>query len=83
MYGALSLDGVTDFTSDTYLEFVIDGTPHGYFFNSTHHINAYTYDVPFFSIDSLPYKPHTLEIRNGQEGGPPSLLLFDYLVYTT
>lgn len=86
MYGFLSADGdnrVRPYSSDTYLEFFIDGTFNGAFSYKSENITSYTYDVSFFSVDSLPYEPHSIQIRNGRHGGLPSLLLFDYLVYTT
>ena len=43
----------------------------------------YTYDSLLFSATSLPNGLHTVALQNGQDGGTPSLILLDYLVYST
>lgn len=41
------------------------------------------YNVLLFSVDNLTHASRHLVFENGYIGGPTSLLLFDYLVYTT
>lgn len=65
-----------------HLEFTIDGTLYDNLSYSSQYNGVYTYNSLLFARDSLLHAPHTLEIRNGRER-LPSLLLLDYLVYTT
>lgn len=43
---------------------------------------TFLYDQLLFSFNSLPHGVHNLEIQNGQTDQSPSLILFDYLIYT-
>lgn len=70
-------DGYSDMT------FLIDSHPAGTFV----HVpqggpSLFTYNVSVFANDSLPNGNHTLTIQNGVVGGPKSLVLLDYVVYS-
>lgn len=44
--------------------------------------NSLSYNVLLFSSESLSHGEHWFILQNGREGGDPSLILFDYLIYT-
>lgn len=43
---------------------------------------SFVYDVLLFHSNNLSSGQHTLDMQNGILGGNPSLILFDYIVYT-
>ena len=45
--------------------------------------DVYIYDSLIWSIDSLPLGQHTFLLQNGRLDGDISLILLDYVVYTT
>ncbi|KAG6837227.1 hypothetical protein H0H93_013095 [Arthromyces matolae] len=44
--------------------------------------NTFLYNVPVYANASLIHDNHTLTIQNGHVGGPKSLVLLDYIVYS-
>ncbi|GJE89317.1 hypothetical protein PsYK624_054160 [Phanerochaete sordida] len=65
------------------LFFVDDQMVSTYTFTPSGPQDVATYGQLLFSQDNLKEAPHTLTLQNGRVGGAPSLVLFDYLVYTT
>ncbi|GJE89298.1 hypothetical protein PsYK624_053950 [Phanerochaete sordida] len=64
--------------------FSIDGeVKGGYKFTPTQENDGYTYNQLLFSIEDLDESSHALQIQNGQFGGGISLVLLDYIVYST
>ncbi|GJE89290.1 hypothetical protein PsYK624_053870 [Phanerochaete sordida] len=43
---------------------------------------TYKYNQVYFSAENLESKPHSFKLQNGEIGGPRSVVLFDYLIYT-
>lgn len=65
------------------LFFFIDGEQAGTFTHSPDSQQPdYTYNFSLYANESLQYAKHTFVLQNGQNGGPISLVLLDYLVYT-
>ena len=63
--------------------FYIDGVQRGaYTYTPTQTNASYTYNQLLFSIKGLTNVSHVFTLQNGQIGGPMSLVLFDYLIYT-
>jgi hypothetical protein len=63
--------------------FLIDGQVAGTFSHTpSNGAPQFIYNVPVFVANSLSPGLHSLTIQNGQVGGPKSLVLFDYLVYS-
>ncbi|TFK88885.1 hypothetical protein K466DRAFT_585124 [Polyporus arcularius HHB13444] len=77
---ANTIPGVTTFTN---LTFVLDGTEVGQYTHSPQNNAASTflYRTVVYQNDSLPQAPHMLSIEAG--GPTASLILFDYVIYTT
>ncbi|KAI0084075.1 hypothetical protein BDY19DRAFT_899115 [Irpex rosettiformis] len=44
--------------------------------------SSFNYNVPVYSNDSIIPGAHTLKVQNGFIGGPESLLLLDYIIYS-
>ena len=42
----------------------------------------YTYNALLYANNSVTYGDHSFTVQNGRAGGSPSLILFDYLMYT-
>ncbi|EKM60262.1 uncharacterized protein PHACADRAFT_203507 [Phanerochaete carnosa HHB-10118-sp] len=89
VYGVIVTSPLIPFgdTSSTHLGFFIDDQLVGTF-NNTPAGNgsnpaAFKYNVTLYSNRSLPHGPHTFVLQNGLDGGPASIVLFDYLVYST
>ncbi|GJE89300.1 hypothetical protein PsYK624_053970 [Phanerochaete sordida] len=83
VYGIQS-HATTDPVSEADIVFYIDGTRLGnYKFTPNSTDNAYTYNQLLFKAEGLGQASHLLKIQNGQIGGPISLTLLDYLVYST
>lgn len=81
MYGIQSDSKSTPSTADVF--FFIDEKLYGTYTYTPGGTSNFTYDVLLFSVDSIPPKIHALRIENGRQNGGVSLLLLDYLVYTT
>ncbi|KAI0666259.1 hypothetical protein C8Q78DRAFT_462469 [Trametes maxima] len=69
--------------SYSWLHFVIDGEAVGEFVHQPNGDGTYYYNVPVYVNESVPAGNHSLQIVNGQAGGEKSLVLFDYIVYTS
>ncbi|KAJ3542873.1 hypothetical protein NM688_g5929 [Phlebia brevispora] len=68
------------------IQFYIDGqqVPQSYTFTPDNPgINTYDYNVLLYANNSLPMGAHAIQIQNGVQGVSASLILLDYLVYTT
>lgn len=71
-------------SSNAYILFSIDGANvHNYTFQATGPADTYKFNQLLFSGAGLGQGPHTLQMQNGYVGGALSLMLLDYLVYTT
>lgn len=82
IYGILS-HSIADPVSGADIVFSIDGVQQGTFtFTPTGPQGAYTYNQLLFAIEGLEEASHVLMFQNRQIGGPISLVLFDYLVYS-
>ena len=71
--------------ANTYSEltFLIDDRPAGsYVHNPRIGGEPVTYNVPVYANLTLPDGNHTLVIQNGRIGGPKSLILLDYIIYS-
>ena len=69
-------------TTFTNLTFYLDGGLVGNFIHEPDNSTGILYNVSVFSLPGLTNEPHEFEIRMG--GGPKdSLILFDYVMYTT
>ncbi|KAJ3802492.1 hypothetical protein GGU11DRAFT_672780 [Lentinula aff. detonsa] len=65
------------------MAFYVDGQLMGSFVKPALGIkNAYEYQIPVFSANSLAPGEHTLVLQNGHVNGTQSLVLLDYIVYT-
>ncbi|GJE89253.1 hypothetical protein PsYK624_053490 [Phanerochaete sordida] len=83
VYGIQS-QSTTNPVSEADTVFYIDGTRLGnYKFTPNSTGDAYTYNQLLFKAEGLGQASHVLQIQNGQIGGPISLTLLDYLVYST
>ncbi|KAI0365392.1 hypothetical protein BV20DRAFT_757191 [Pilatotrama ljubarskyi] len=71
------LPGVITFTN---LSFTLDDAPAGSYSHFPDSAHGILYGVPVFSNASIPPGRHTLKIVAG--GPTPSLILFDYIIYT-
>lgn len=82
MYGILSNanDGPSGNADQ---KFFIDNRPVGTFQHTPDGTGSFVYSALLYSNSSLQYGPHTLIIQNGQQGDLSSLLMLDYLVYST
>ena len=43
---------------------------------------AFQYNTLLYSNSSIPHGPHTFVLQNGHNGGPASIVLFDYMIYS-
>lgn len=82
MYGVLSHSAVDPVSSADIL-FFIDDDSVGTFSMQPDGQPTYTYNYLLYANDSLPHSRHVFSLQNGQVGGPISLILLDYLVYST
>lgn len=83
VYGVLShLKGAPS-AGDSSVFFYMDDQSISNFTFKPDGVGSFTYNVLLLSVDNLTYASHHLVFENGYIGGPTSLLLFDYLVYTT
>ena len=64
------------------MTFFIDGEQAGTFELTATGQNDFSYHVSVFASDPLTSGPHTLTVENGHLGGPQSLALLDYFIYT-
>ena len=83
-YGVLSSRA----DQSTHLLFYLDNEPAGNFTYTGPDTDpsgvSYTYDALFYSNTSLRLGEHAFELQNGEgDGGATSLILFDYLIYTS
>ena len=63
--------------------FYIDGVQRGtYTYTPSQTEESYTYNQLLFSVEGLEDASHVFTLQDGQIGGPVSLVLFDYLIYT-
>ena len=81
IYGVIS-NVVGGLTSGTNLSFFIDSEHVGQFSHSPDGSGFYKYHVLLYSNTSLQYKKHHFRLQNGHIGGPPSLILLDYIIYS-
>ena len=73
----------TEPVSGADLTFWIDGVQKNtYAYTPTQTDDSYTYNKLLFAIEGLEDASHAFTFQNGQTGGPISLVLFDYLIYT-
>lgn len=82
VYGILSHSTIGP-TSTADVLFYIDDELNGTFAATPNGTPTYTYDVLLYAADSLTHAAHTLTLQNGQVGGSVSLVLLDYIVYST
>jgi hypothetical protein len=82
VYGILS-HSKSDPISNAELYFFIDGTQVGTFSFTPNGSRTYSYNYLLYSNNNIPYAPHSFRLQNGRIGGPVSLVLLDYLVYST
>lgn len=82
VFGILSHD-VRDPVSDADISFFIEDELVGSFVFTPTGEDAYYYDVILYANDSLAHTDHILLLRNGCFGGNISLILLDYVVYST
>lgn len=68
-------------TSDTHLNFILDGEAVGQFDHTASTSTDYLFNQTVYANDSIPDGNHTLSISSSGNT-PASLLLFDYAVYT-
>ncbi|KAI0323265.1 hypothetical protein GY45DRAFT_695812 [Cubamyces sp. BRFM 1775] len=64
------------------MTFLIDGSEVGQYTQPPDEDGLYVYNVPVFVQKGLPAGMHQLTIVNGRAGGPQSLALLDYIIYT-
>lgn len=69
--------------SDADIHFYIDGELSGALEFTPTGENEYTFDVPLYANDSLEYALHVVTLQDGRIGGNSSLVLLDYIVYST
>jgi len=67
---------------NTDMTFLVDSQPAGEYIRQPTGDNTFQYNVLVFASQSLPHGNHTLTIQNGHIGGPMSLVLLDYIVYS-
>ena len=64
------------------MEFLIDGEQVGTFQLTPTGEDAFVYNVPVYTNESLPSGQHTLAVMSGRIGGSQAPALLDYFVYT-
>lgn len=72
----------SDLDADSDLLFTLDGESVGEFSLDGTTYDDYQYDVLVYSNSSIGLGQHTFILQNGQDGGSPALVLFDYMVYS-
>lgn len=82
-YGLLCHHQGTNPACTSQLRFYIDNQLYGSFEYVPDGTAGFTYNTLLFSVDTLPHGPHEFVIQNGVDNKEISLLLFDYLIYTT
>ncbi|KIP01212.1 hypothetical protein PHLGIDRAFT_379487 [Phlebiopsis gigantea 11061_1 CR5-6] len=82
---AIYVYGIVMSSKETDLLFFMDHDPSGNFtYQSSGSQTAYRYNVLYYANSLLRSGTHYLLLQNGQgDGGNRSLVLFDYLIYTT
>ncbi|KAF9448665.1 hypothetical protein P691DRAFT_32509 [Macrolepiota fuliginosa MF-IS2] len=70
-------------TGDSDMTFYLDGDVVGTFVKNAPGTPGFIYNVCVYANDSLPSGEHFLQIQNGHTDGNKTLLLLDYLVYST
>lgn len=83
VYGLLSHKKGSSPTGNSHIVFHVDDNVTSNFTFKPDGVGDYTYNALLFSVDNLTHTPHRLVFDNGWHKGPTSLLLFDYLIYTT
>ena len=68
-------------TTETHMTFWIDGEKVGQYDHMPNNTTDFEFRVPVYANSTLPYGEHTLQIV--VNGTTPSLVLFDYAIYTT
>ncbi|EKM60264.1 uncharacterized protein PHACADRAFT_132766 [Phanerochaete carnosa HHB-10118-sp] len=82
VYGILSHSKTSPISSAD-ISFFIDRVKKGNFtFTPTSSKSAYTYSQLLFAAEGLDEASHAFMLQNGRIGGPISLVLLDYLVYS-
>lgn len=82
VFGILSYS-ITDPASSSDISFYIDGDPAGSFQFTPTGQPTYSYNAILYANASLQYANHTLSLQNGRFGGGLSLILLDYIIYST
>ncbi|KAI0809265.1 hypothetical protein BC629DRAFT_1106622 [Irpex lacteus] len=67
-------------TSD--MTFSIDGNVVGHYTSVPSGDKTYDYNVPVYANDSVGSGSHSFTVTNGTPGGPETLLLLDYIIYS-
>ena len=79
MYGVISNNAA----DTTEVSIYIDGQLYGSYSHTPTGAGGLVYHVLLYGSDSIPNGKHSFALQNGHAGGTPSLVLFDYLQYTT
>jgi hypothetical protein len=82
IYGILS-HSKTYPVSQVDLYFFIDGVQVGTFNMAPDGDSTYSYNQLLYANSSMVYASHAITLQNGRVGGPISLTLLDYLIYST
>lgn len=81
---AIYVYGIVMSSKETDLLFFMDHDPAGNFTYQSSGSQTYRYNVLYYANSLLQSGTHHLLLQNGQgDGGNRSLVLFDYLIYTT
>ncbi|GJE89354.1 hypothetical protein PsYK624_054530 [Phanerochaete sordida] len=83
VYGILSDSTTGAFGGEDVAFYVDDVAQPDFAFTPSGPENAYTYNRVLFSVAGLDAGRHKLVLQNGRAGGPYSLMLLDYIVYST
>lgn len=81
VYFILDDQQVQPTTSGTYFNITLDGQPAGDFNHNPIGNGEFEYDALVYSTEGLPNQNHTVSLSSDGES-QPSLLLFDYAIYT-
>ncbi len=81
VYNALA-NKVTNADTGTYLTFVLDGSLVGLYQHTPTDTTLFDYNIPVYTNRSLQNEEHQLVIQASGAMQSPSLILFDYVVYT-
>lgn len=82
VYGILSHSTINPI-SGADIMFFIDDEFAGSFSNVPDGQKTYTYNFLLYANNSLPHSLYVLHLQNGQAGGPLSLVLLDYFIYSS